>query len=214
MTRLDYGSAPRIAILISGRGSNMNALLEAREAYGYNVVGVIASRGSAPGIALAEAAGVETVVVAGVDHKGDRAGYDEALDTQLRLWGVDIIVLAGFMRILSDTFVEQYPWRIVNIHPSLLPAFPGLDPHGQAISAGVKLSGCTVHFVTVGSVDTGPIIVQVAVPVLPADDAGTLAARVLAEEHKLFPAVIAGLAKGGYFRDGPLVHANMVGDRA
>ncbi len=212
MTPLYYGPNPRVAILISGRGSNMQAIVWAKELLGVTVVGVVSSNAKAPGLALAEAAGVPTAVIASRDHKGDRAAYDAALTSLLGAWRVDLIVLAGFMRILSDAFVTRFAWHIINIHPSLLPAFPGLDPHGQAVRAGVKVSGCTVHFVAAGQVDAGPIIAQRTVPVDADDTAETLASRVLVAEHRLYPSVIAGLARGEYFRRGALVFSLPVGD--
>ena len=196
--RLHYGSKPNIAILISGRGSNMGAIIENKAGFKANIVGVISSKETAPGRFIAEKANIPSIVIASKEYKKRRKDYDQALATQLRKWKVDLVVLAGFMRILSDEFVAQFPWQIINIHPSLLPAFPGLHPHKQVIKAGVKVSGCTVHFVAPGDVDAGPIIAQVAVSVRPNDSPESLAKRILGEEHRLFSAVIAGLVAGKY----------------
>ena len=185
----------RVAVLISGRGSNMASLLMAAAAPGYpaEIVLVISNRADAGGPARAAAAGVATAVV---DHRGrDRGTFEAALDVQLRQAGAEIICLAGFMRLLSGPFVERWQDRILNIHPSLLPAFPGLDTHQRALAAGVKLHGCTVHFIR-AAVDDGPIVAQAAVPVLPDDTADTLAARVLAVEHRLYPHALALVASG------------------
>ncbi len=171
------------AILISGRGSNMQALLDAglpgRAAI------VIADRPGAVGLGIARERGVPTVVVDRKAHAG-RDAFEAAIAAELEAHGADLVMLAGFMRILGDGFVERYAGRMLNIHPSLLPAFPGLDTHSRALAAGVRIHGCTVHFVT-PTLDAGPIVVQAAVPVLDGDDADTLAARVLAREHVIYP---------------------------
>jgi phosphoribosylglycinamide formyltransferase 1 len=178
-----------IVILISGRGSNMEALLDAR--LPMTVRAVISNRPEAAGLAIARSRGVMTRVI---DHKqfADRADFDAELKREIDALQPDFIVLAGFMRVLTDGFVSHYPHRIVNIHPSLLPAFPGLHTHERALAAGVKVHGCTVHFVT-AALDHGPIIAQVAVPVLPDDTPATLAARVLAEEHRIYPQALCWL---------------------
>ncbi|HZF74659.1 MAG TPA: phosphoribosylglycinamide formyltransferase [Acetobacteraceae bacterium] len=187
----------RVAILISGRGSNMAALLDAAAdpAYPADIVLVLSNRADAEGLARAEAAGVPTAVVESRSFGRDRGGFEAAMTTTLDRHGVEIVALAGFMRVLTEGFVARWAGRMVNIHPSLLPAFPGLDTHARALAAGVRLHGCTVHLVTPG-VDEGPILAQAAVPVLPGDDAARLAARVLEQEHRLYPAALAWLAAG------------------
>ena len=171
-----------IVILISGRGSNMQALLEA----GLPVSAVISNRPDARGLETARAHGVAAEVV---DHKAfaSREAFDAALLETVLSHHPSLVVLAGFMRVLTSGFVQALSGRLMNIHPSLLPAFPGLDTHQRALDAGVRLHGCTVHFVT-GALDHGPIIAQAAVPVLDQDTADTLAARVLEQEHRLLPA--------------------------
>jgi phosphoribosylglycinamide formyltransferase 1 len=180
-----------IVILISGRGSNMEAILDA--ALPLNIKAVISNRPDAAGLGLAAARGVTTCVI---DHKAhaSRDSFDAALADAIDQLAPDYLVLAGFMRVLTAQFVERYPRRIINIHPSLLPAFPGLHTHRQALVAGVKIHGSTVHFVT-PALDHGPIIIQAAVPVLPADTESTLAARVLAQEHRIFPQALRWLAE-------------------
>jgi phosphoribosylglycinamide formyltransferase-1 len=186
----------RIVILISGRGSNMQALLEAEYSAAVPVqfACVISNKAEASGLQTAAAHGVPTEVL---EHRlfPDRASFDAALAARIDAYQPDIVVLAGFMRVLTGDFVRHYANRLINVHPALLPAFPGLDTHERAISAGVKLHGCTVHFVT-PEVDAGPIIAQAAVPVLADDTPQTLAARVLQQEHRLFPMVVGWLAQG------------------
>jgi phosphoribosylglycinamide formyltransferase-1 len=171
----------RIVILISGRGSNMRAMIEA----GLPVAAVISNRADAAGLAYAADRGIATAIVPHRDY-ATREAFDAALAQAIDSFRPDLVALAGFMRILSDGFVLRYQGRMLNIHPSLLPAFPGLDTHSRALAAGVKLHGCTVHFVT-AELDHGPIVIQAAVPVLPRDDDDTLAARVLAQEHRIYP---------------------------
>jgi len=186
----------RLALLISGRGSNMAAILAAAGAdYPALPVLVLSNRADAAGLAVAAARGVPTAVVESRAFKGDRAGFEAAMEAELAKHGVEIIALAGFMRVLTPGFVRRWEGRLLNIHPSLLPAFPGLDTQARALAAGVRLHGCTVHLVTAG-VDEGPILAQAAVPVLPDDTQASLAARVLAEEHKLYPAALSWLAAG------------------
>ncbi len=185
----------RVGVLISGRGSNLAALLAAARAPDYpaEIVLVLANRADAAGLKLAEAAGIATGVI---DHKNfprDRAGHEAAIDAALRAAGVDLVCLAGYMRLLTPFLVRAWAGKMLNIHPSLLPAFPGLDTHARALAAGVKLHGCTVHLVT-EAMDEGPILAQAAVPVLADDTEATLAARVLAQEHILYPAALAALA--------------------
>ncbi len=177
----------RVAILISGRGSNMRALVGAARQPDYpaEIAVVISNRADAAGLQFAKDSGIATVVI---PHTGfpDRAAFDAALDAEIRRHGADFICLAGFMRLLSKGFVEAWRDRMINIHPSLLPAFRGLDTHARALAAGVSQAGCTVHFVRT-DVDTGPIVLQATVPVLPGDTEDTLAARVLEQEHILYP---------------------------
>lgn len=178
----------RVAILISGRGSNMAALIRAAEAADFpaEIALVLANVPGAGGLAIAEAAGIPTLTL---DHKSygkDRAAYDAAMQTVLEANKIELVCLAGFMRILSPGFCEAWAGRMLNIHPSLLPAFKGLDTHARALAAGVTEHGCTVHFVTPG-LDEGSTILQARVPVLAGDTEETLAARVLAEEHRIYP---------------------------
>ena len=177
----------RVAILISGRGSNMSALIRAAERPDYpaEIVLVLSSRSDAAGLAKAAEAGIATAIVSSREIT-DRAEFEAAIEEQLKAAETDIVCLAGFMRILSEEFVERWRDRVINIHPSILPAFQGLNTHERAIEAGVKLHGCTVHFVR-AAMDAGPIIVQAAVPVLATDTPADLAARVLGAEHRIYP---------------------------
>lgn len=190
-------SAPRtLGVLISGSGSNLQAILD-RVADGSLpcAIGVVISNDpSAKGLARAAAAGVPTVVV---EHRGyaSREDFERALIAQLERAGVELVVLAGFMRVLSPFFVRRWVGRLVNIHPALLPSFPGVHAQRQAFDYGVRFTGCTVHFVDEGT-DTGPIIVQAVVPVLPNDDEATLAARILVEEHRIYPQAIRWIVEG------------------
>ncbi|MBR0679758.1 phosphoribosylglycinamide formyltransferase [Roseomonas eburnea] len=187
----------RVAVLISGRGSNMAALLAAASdpAYPAEIALVLSNRADAAGLAHAAARGVPTAVVESRAFRGDRPGFEAAMEAELARHGAEIIALAGFMRVLTEGFVSRWEGRMINVHPSLLPAFPGLDTHARALAAGVRLHGCTVHLVNAG-VDEGPILAQAAVPVLPGDTEASLAARVLAQEHRLYPAALAWLAAG------------------
>ncbi len=187
----------RVAILISGRGSNMAALIEAAKAPGYpaEIALVVSNRPEAGGLALARAAGVATAVL---DHRPfgkDRAAFDAALQAILDQHRIKLICLGGFMRLFTAQFTRAWYGRMLNIHPSLLPAFPGLDPHGQALRAGAKTSGATVHLV-IPETDAGPIVMQESVPVYPDDTPDTLAARVLQVEHQIYPAALRELAEG------------------
>jgi phosphoribosylglycinamide formyltransferase-1 len=186
----------RVAVLISGRGSNMVSLIEAARdpAYPADIVLVVSNRPDAGGLERARAAGIATAVI---DHKRhpDRESFDAALDQTLREHAIEIVCLAGFMRILTPGFVEAWAGRMLNIHPSLLPEFKGTDTHRRALAAGVARHGCTVHFVT-PELDSGPIVAQAEVPVLPDDTEDTLAARVLAQEHLLYPRALALVASG------------------
>ena len=176
----------RIVILISGRGSNMQAVLEAK--LNAMVCAVISNEASARGLQIARDAGVDTRVISHHAY-ANRASFDRCLADTIEEYRPDLIVLAGFMRILTEEFIKRFSGRIMNIHPSLLPAFPGLDTHRRAIDEGVKLHGCTVHFVTT-ALDHGPIVIQSAVPVRPDDDEDRLAARVLEQEHAVYPRAI------------------------
>jgi phosphoribosylglycinamide formyltransferase 1 len=182
----------RVGVLISGRGSNLQALIDAAadRTYPAEIVTVISNRADAAGLARAASASIPHHAVADLD----RAAFAAAADRILRDAGVALVALAGFMRILETGFVEAWTDRMVNIHPSLLPAFPGLHPQRQALAAGVKFSGCTVHFVR-AAVDTGPIIAQAVVPVEDGDDEDRLAARILAAEHRLYPLAVKLIAK-------------------
>ena len=182
----------RIVILISGRGSNMQALLEAK--LDAQIAAVISNNPSAQGLQFARSAGVETKLVNHRDY-ADRTSFDKALGDAIAAYRPDLIVLAGFMRILTEQFIERFSGRILNIHPSLLPAFSGLDTHRRALDEGVKLHGCTVHFVT-PALDHGPIVLQAAVPVLPDDNEERLAARVLQQEHVVYPQAIRWFLEG------------------
>jgi phosphoribosylglycinamide formyltransferase-1 len=184
-----------IGILISGRGSNMEAILDAVDAGRVDArVGVVVSNvESAPGLERARARGVEAVAL---DHRGrTREEHDRRMRDELDRRGVDLVCLAGYMRLLSGSFIESYPNRILNIHPSLLPAFPGLGAQRQALEYGVKLAGCTVHFVD-EELDHGPIVLQRAVPVLADDTEETLSARILVEEHVAYPEAVGLVAAG------------------
>ncbi|MDY0012705.1 MAG: phosphoribosylglycinamide formyltransferase [Rhodocyclaceae bacterium] len=182
-----------IVILISGRGSNMEAILGAALP-GARVAAVISNRPDAAGLAYARERGVATQVV---DHKAfpDRASFDAALAQAIDGHRADLVVLAGFMRVLTPAFVDRYAGRLLNIHPSLLPAFPGLHTHRRALEAGVRVHGATVHFVT-SELDCGPVVIQAVVPVLPDDDEATLAARVLAQEHRIYPQAVRWFVDG------------------
>jgi phosphoribosylglycinamide formyltransferase-1 len=189
-------AALRVGVLISGRGSNLQALIEACRdpATNARIVLVLSNKADAAGLARAAEAGIPTAVI---DHKAyqDRAGFDAELDRHLKAAGVELVCLAGFMRILTDGFIGAWRDRMINIHPSLLPAYRGLDTHARALADGVKLAGCTVHFVR-PELDTGPIIVQAAVPVASGDTPESLAARVLAAEHRAYPLALRLLATG------------------
>ena len=179
----------RTAVLISGRGSNFAALLAAAAAdpgFPAEFVLAVSNRADAAGLDVARRAGVPAVVVRSRDFGADRAAHERAIEVELAAHGVELICLAGYMRLLTPGFVARWAGRMLNIHPSLLPAFPGLDTHARALAAGVTQHGATVHVVT-EVMDAGPIVAQAAVPVLPGDTVDTLAARVLATEHRLYP---------------------------
>lgn len=187
----------RVAILISGRGSNMAALLEAASQPDYpaEIVLVLSNKPEAAGLTTAAEAGIATAAVDGRAYKGRKADFEAAMQGELERHGVELICLAGFMRLLSPAFVDRWHDRLINIHPSLLPAYPGLDTHARAIADGVAQHGCTVHYVR-AEMDSGPTILQAAVPVLPGDTPDALAARVLAEEHRIYPEALALVASG------------------
>ncbi|MBA3024532.1 MAG: phosphoribosylglycinamide formyltransferase [Gammaproteobacteria bacterium] len=180
-----------IVILISGRGSNMEALLRAN--LPCRIAAVISNKADAQGLETARAHGIDTAVVSHRDY-ADREAFDAALAQEIDRYQPDFIILAGFMRILTDGFVHRYTGRMINIHPSLLPAYTGVDTHARALQDGVKIHGCSVHFVT-PALDGGPIIIQAAVPVLHDDTPQTLSARVLHEEHRIFPQAVRWLCR-------------------
>lgn len=182
-----------IVILISGRGSNMEAIISAASG-GYRVAAVISNRPEAAGLQFARTRGIPAVAL---DHKqfANREHFDQALAAEIDGYSPDLVVLAGYMRILSEDFVRHYEGRMLNIHPSLLPAFSGLHTHRRAIEMGVRVHGATVHFVT-PELDAGPIVIQAVVPVLPDDDETCLAARVLCQEHRIYPQAIQWFAEG------------------
>jgi phosphoribosylglycinamide formyltransferase-1 len=187
----------RVAILISGRGSNMAALIRAATAKDFpaEIAVVISNRADAGGLAKAGAAGVPTVTIESKPFGQDRAAFEAVLQSALDQYRTDLICLGGFMRLFTADFVQRWHGRMLNIHPSLLPSFPGLDPHGQALKAGVKLSGATVHFV-IPETDAGPIVMQGAVAVGDDDTPDTLAARILEIEHRIYPDALRLLASG------------------
>jgi phosphoribosylglycinamide formyltransferase-1 len=197
----------KTAVLASGSGTNLQALIDSWKAgslapaelvvVGANIAGCLA-------LERAQKAGIGTFVLS---HKAfaTREDFDRALVAELRSRGVELVVLAGFMRVLTGAFLDAFPMRVINIHPALLPAFPGVHAQKQAVDYGVKLAGCTVHFVDKGT-DTGPIIAQAAVPVLPGDDENSLGKRILGEEHRLLPAVVRALASGQVSMEGRRVH--------
>jgi formyltetrahydrofolate-dependent phosphoribosylglycinamide formyltransferase len=186
----------RVAILISGRGSNMSALIAAAKAPDYpaEIVGVFSNRPEAEGLVLAAAEGIPTAALSHRDY-ADKAAFEAAMEATFVPWRPDLICLAGFMRLLSPQFCTSWAGRLINIHPSLLPAHKGLHTHEQALAAGVTEHGCTVHFVTPG-MDEGPIVAQARIPVRPGDTPESLAARVLVEEHRLYPRALAMVARG------------------
>jgi phosphoribosylglycinamide formyltransferase-1 len=195
----------RAVALISGRGSNLKALLDADLPVTFTAV--ISNRPDAPGLEYARQRGIPAIAF---DHKAcpSREAFDQMLAAKIDEAGADLVILAGYLRILSKAFVERYQGRLVNIHPSLLPAFPGLNTHAHALAEGVKIHGCTVHFVTT-QLDHGPIIIQAAVPVLPGDTLDALANRVLTEEHRIYPQAIRWIAE-----DRLVISAGVVNIRA
>jgi phosphoribosylglycinamide formyltransferase-1 len=184
--------AVNVVVLISGRGSNMQALLDAD--VGARIAAVISNRADAHGLEIARGRGVPTLVVEHRDYR-TREAFDAALAAAIDGFSPHLVVLAGFMRILTPGFVEHYAGRLINVHPSLLPSFTGLDTHRRALEAGVKIHGCTVHFVT-AALDHGPIVAQAAVPVRENDSEASLAARVLEQEHRILPASVRAFCQG------------------
>jgi phosphoribosylglycinamide formyltransferase 1 len=199
------GMKRRVAILISGRGSNMAALIRAAQAADFpaEIAVVISNRADAQGLQKAEARGVPTVVVASKPFGRDRAAFEAALQSELDRHQVELVCLGGFMRLFTADFVQRWHGRMLNIHPSLLPSFPGLDPHGQALRAGVKISGATVHFV-IPETDAGPILMQGAVSISDHDTVETLSERILEVEHRIYPDALRLLASGMVRLDGDI----------
>ena len=187
----------KVAVLISGRGSNMEALVRAARdpACPFEIALVLANKPEAGGLATAAAAGIEPLCIDQRAFGKDRDAHERAIDAALRARGIQVIALAGYMRILTPFLVDAWAGRMLNIHPSLLPAYPGLDTHGRALAAGEVEAGCTVHLVTVG-VDEGPILGQARVPILPGDTEHMLSDRVLEQEHRLYPATLAQFVRG------------------
>ncbi|MCM8733484.1 phosphoribosylglycinamide formyltransferase [Azospirillum sp. A1-3] len=196
----------KLGVLISGRGSNLQALIDACAASDFpaEIALVLSNNADAFGLERAAKAGIATAVVSHRDYPGDKPAFEAAMDATLRESGVELVCLAGFMRLLSPRFVGQWHNALVNIHPSLLPSFKGLDTHQRALDTGVRFHGCTVHYVR-PEMDEGPIIAQAAVPVLPNDDAHSLADRVLESEHRLYPHAVRLIAEGRARVDGDLV---------
>ena len=186
----------KVGVLISGRGSNLKALIDACAAPGFpaEIVAVVSNKADAGGLEIARAAGIPATAISHKDY-ATREDFDAAMDASLRAAGVEFICSAGFMRILSDWFVDKWRDRQLNIHPSLLPAFKGLKVHERVLEAGCRVTGCTVHFVR-AAMDEGPIVVQAAVPVLPGDTVDTLSARVLEAEHRIYPLALRLVAEG------------------
>jgi phosphoribosylglycinamide formyltransferase-1 len=195
----------RVAILISGRGSNMTALVEAarRQDFPAEIVVVISNMADAAGLLRAREAGIPAIAIESKAYGQDRAGFETKLQSALDDHRVDLICLGGFMRLFTAEFVQRWHGRMLNIHPSLLPSFPGLDPHGQALRAGVKISGATVHFV-IPETDAGPIVMQGAIAVCDDDTAETLAARVLEIEHRIYPDALRLVAGGAVNLEGDI----------
>lgn len=195
----------RVAILISGRGSNMAALIEAAKAKDFpaEIAVVIANRADSVGLDRAKASGVATELIESKPFGKDRAAFETVLEEKLKQHRIELICLGGFMRLFTAEFVQRWYGRMLNIHPSLLPSFPGLDPHGQALKAGVKISGATVHFV-IPETDAGPIVMQGAVPVRDDDTAEALSERILTIEHRIYPEALRLLASGRLKLEGDL----------
>jgi phosphoribosylglycinamide formyltransferase-1 len=204
----------RVAILISGRGSNMAALIDAARPADFpaEIVAVISNRTDAAGLEKAAASGIPTLVIESKPFGKDRAGFEVVLQRALEEQKVELICLGGFMRLFTAEFVQRWYGKMLNIHPSLLPSFPGLDPHGQALQAGVKISGATVHFV-IPETDAGPIIMQGAVTVADGDTAETLSQRILGIEHRIYPEALRLLASGRLRLEGDICKIDGSADR-
>src|SRR5882672_1250819 len=204
----------RVAILISGRGSNMAALIQAAAAEDFpaHIVVVVSNRADAGGLETAKASGVPTVTIESKPFGKDRAAFEAVLQSALERHQVDLICLGGFMRLFTAEFVRRWYGRMLNIHPSLLPSFPGLDPHGQALAAGVKISGATVHFV-IPQTDAGPILMQGAVAVRDDDTPDTLSERILGIEHRIYPEALRLLAEGKVRLEGDICRISGTADR-
>lgn len=189
-------SKTKVAVLISGRGSNMEALVRAAQdpACPFEIALVLANKPEAGGLATASAAGIEALCVDQKPFGKDRAAHEHAIDAALRERGIEVVALAGYMRILTPFLVDAWAGRMLNIHPSLLPAYPGLNTHARALAAGDAEAGCTVHLVTAG-VDEGPVLGQMRVAILPGDDEHALASRVLEQEHRLYPLALANFVR-------------------
>ena len=192
----------RVVVLLSGRGSNLEAIVKAR--LPIEIVAVISNQAAAAGLAFARSQGLPALALNPADY-ADRERFDAALADEIARHTPDLVVLAGYMRILSAAFIARFEDRLLNIHPSLLPAFPGLNTHQRALVEGVKIHGCTVHFVT-PRLDHGPIVIQAAVPVLPSDTVDTLSARVLQQEHRIYPQAIRWFAEQRLIKNGDLVN--------
>ncbi len=207
------GGRLKVAVLISGRGSNLQALIDAcaKADFPAEIVRVISNEDGAGGLDKAAEAGIPTAVVPHRDHP-DRPAFEAELDRELRAAGTELIALAGFMRLLTEEFVDAWRDRLINIHPSLLPAFKGLHTHERAIDAGVRFSGCTVHYVR-PAMDEGPIIVQAAVPILADDDAESLGERVLTQEHLIYPLALRLIGEGKVRVDGERAIVDEVTDQ-
>ncbi|WP_298255764.1 phosphoribosylglycinamide formyltransferase [Bradyrhizobium sp.] len=206
---------PRVAILISGRGSNMVALIKAAKVDGFpaEIAVVISNRTDAAGLALAAAEGIQTVTIESKSFGKDRAAFETVLQSALQKHRIGLICLAGFMRLFTAEFVQAWYGKMLNIHPSLLPSFPGLDPHAQALNAGVKVSGATVHFVT-PETDAGPIVMQGVVEVRDDDTPETLSTRILSIEHQIYPNALRLLASGKLRLDGAICRVSGDADSA
>ena len=207
------GGRLKVTVLISGRGSNLQALIDAcaKADFPAEIVRVISNEADAGGLDKAAEAGLPTAVVPHRDHP-DRPAFEAELDKEIRAAGTELIALAGFMRLLTEGFVDAWRDRLINIHPSLLPAFKGLHTHERAIDAGVRFSGCTVHYVR-PAMDEGPIIVQAAVPILADDDADSLGGRVLAQEHLIYPLALRLIGEGKVRVDGERAIVDEVTDQ-
>ncbi|KJE35059.1 phosphoribosylglycinamide formyltransferase [Thalassospira sp. HJ] len=197
MGQVSNGKKLKLAVLISGGGSNLQAILDACKTPGYpaEIVLVFSNQLDAGGLERGRKAGIRAEAISHKGYPGGREAYDDAVSALIEESGADLVVLAGYLRLVSESFVTRWKDKLINIHPSLLPSFKGLGVHQAALDAGVKFAGCTVHYV-VPEVDSGPIIAQAVVPVLPGDDAGKLAQRILRQEHRIYPQVIRWIAEG------------------